>query len=403
MDLLRRFRENDRGAVAIVFAVALIPIMGLSGAAIDYTRATQAKTKLQAAADSAALAALTVKASSLSQRELAARTVFEANRPADMTPSATYAVGKKEAVVTATGEVSTSMLKVLRINDIGLRARAKAVRIFDGPPPCILTLSAAASPAIDMTGNTAFTGNGCVLHANSSANGAISVGGSATVSADGYCAVGTVVSGFTLTPPPENGCEVMEDPYKDLAYLGSTTCDPSLKSISVQPNTSKNLGPGVYCGGLDLKGMVTLQKGLYVIKDGNLSIGSQANVTGSEVTFYFVGGSTFDINGGSRLELSASTEKEPFGGLLFIQDPTAPLGLTKLNGNSNTILKGAIYMPKSRVEVTGNGTFGVSSPFMPIIADTVKMSGSSVQKTDETSVKLPKPLPKSASGARLAE
>mgnify|MGYP003584081175 CR=1 FL=1 len=403
MDLLRRFRENDRGAVAIVFAVALIPIMGLSGAAIDYTRATQAKSKLQAATDSAALAALTVKASTLSQRELAARTVFEANRPDDVMPSVTYAVGQKEAAVTATGEVSTSMLKVLQINDIGLRARAKAVRVYDGPPPCILTLNPSVASAIDMTGNTHFTGNGCVLHANSNANSAITVGGSATVSADGYCAVGTVVSGFTLSPPPENGCEVMEDPYKDLPVLASTTCDPNLKNISVQPNTSKTLGPGTYCGGLDLKGTVTFQKGLYVIKDGNLGIGSQADVTGSEVTFYFVGASTFDINGGARLELSASTEKEPFGGLLFIQDPTAPPGITKLNGNSNTVLKGAIYMPKSRVEVTGNGSFGVSSPFMPIIADTVKMSGSSVQKTDETSVNLPKPLPRSASGARLAE
>jgi hypothetical protein len=403
MDLLRRFRENDRGAVAIVFAVALIPIMGLSGAAIDYTRATQAKSKLQAATDSAALAALTIKASTLSQREFAARTVFEANRPDDVMPSVTYAVGQKEAVVTATGEVSTSMLKVLRINDIGLRARAKAVRVYDGPPPCILTLSPNATAAIDMSGSTTFQGKGCVLHSNSSASGAISIGGSASVQADGYCAVGTVTAGFTLTPPPENGCDVMEDPYKDLTYTGSTTCDPNLKNISVQPNTSKALGPGVYCGGLDLKGKVTFAKGVYVIKDGDLKIGSQSDVTGDEVTFYFVGSSTFDIAGGARLELSASTEKEPFGGLLFVQDPTAPLNTTKLNGNSGTILKGAIYMPKSHVEVTGNGSFGVSSPFMPIIADTVKMSGSSVQETKETSVNLPKPLPRSASGARLAE
>src|SRR5690348_9024911 len=54
--LLKRFCAADRGNIAVIFALALIPIMTGVGAALDYTRANAAKALLQAALDSALLA-----------------------------------------------------------------------------------------------------------------------------------------------------------------------------------------------------------------------------------------------------------------------------------------------------------------------------------------------------------
>ena len=52
------FFGDRRGNVAVVFAVAIIPILGAVGSAIDYARATQVRAKLQAAADAAILLAV---------------------------------------------------------------------------------------------------------------------------------------------------------------------------------------------------------------------------------------------------------------------------------------------------------------------------------------------------------
>ena len=50
-----RFIEADQGNIAVIFAIALVPILGFVGAAIDYTRANSARSSMQAALDSTAL------------------------------------------------------------------------------------------------------------------------------------------------------------------------------------------------------------------------------------------------------------------------------------------------------------------------------------------------------------
>jgi Flp pilus assembly protein TadG len=54
--LIHRFRSNNSGNVAIITALAFLPLIAGIGCAIDYTGATMIKTKLQAAADAASLA-----------------------------------------------------------------------------------------------------------------------------------------------------------------------------------------------------------------------------------------------------------------------------------------------------------------------------------------------------------
>lgn len=55
--VLRRFRNDRSGAIAQLFAVALLPIIGIAGGAVDYTMASGRKVRLQSALDAATLAA----------------------------------------------------------------------------------------------------------------------------------------------------------------------------------------------------------------------------------------------------------------------------------------------------------------------------------------------------------
>jgi Flp pilus assembly protein TadG len=72
LDTAGKFQRDDRGNIAVIFAVALIPLLGFVGAAIDYSRAVAARTKMQAALDSTALMAAkdapTLSASALTTR-----------------------------------------------------------------------------------------------------------------------------------------------------------------------------------------------------------------------------------------------------------------------------------------------------------------------------------------------
>ena len=51
----RRFAGANEGNIAILFGIAVIPIITFVGAAVDYTRAVSARSSMQAALDSTAL------------------------------------------------------------------------------------------------------------------------------------------------------------------------------------------------------------------------------------------------------------------------------------------------------------------------------------------------------------
>ena len=53
---LRGFLKDRRGGVAPMFALAVIPVIGLIGAAVDYSRANSIKAGMQSALDATALA-----------------------------------------------------------------------------------------------------------------------------------------------------------------------------------------------------------------------------------------------------------------------------------------------------------------------------------------------------------
>src|SRR5271154_4060373 len=61
--LVADFRSNRRGNVAVISAVAALPMVAAVGCVIDYSNASMIKTKLQAAADAASLATVSVNSS----------------------------------------------------------------------------------------------------------------------------------------------------------------------------------------------------------------------------------------------------------------------------------------------------------------------------------------------------
>ncbi len=113
---LRALAHCEQGNVAMIFGLAMIPLIGAVGAAVDYSRAASARTALQAALDAAGLI-LSKEAQSLNASQLQARaeTIVKANFHSGIgnlvvTPSfSSPQDGSYELNLTASGTIDTTI------------------------------------------------------------------------------------------------------------------------------------------------------------------------------------------------------------------------------------------------------------------------------------------------------
>jgi Flp pilus assembly protein TadG len=118
--LMNRFRKDQRGNIAVIFAIATIPLISAIGSAIDYSEATRIKAKLQSAADAAAVASISqqsngwLAASSMTSNgevtaaETDATNIFNGNIAGENTVLFTLIAKNTKATVTKTGPALTS-------------------------------------------------------------------------------------------------------------------------------------------------------------------------------------------------------------------------------------------------------------------------------------------------------
>lgn len=129
----KRLFGDERGNIAIIAAIAMIPIIVGSGAAVDFGRAYMVKARLHHALDSAGLAV----GSSDPNGDLAGvlTRYFDANYPAEKlgvpaTPSMSISDGVIQLSASAT--VETTFLKLVGIDTLSVVAHSKIVRETKG-------------------------------------------------------------------------------------------------------------------------------------------------------------------------------------------------------------------------------------------------------------------------------
>jgi Flp pilus assembly protein TadG len=127
-----RFLSDRKGNVATTFAFALIPMVGATGAAIDYSRATQVRAGLQAATDMTALiSARESRNASIDDIRARAKAQFDANykhEPGVHVTSFTVARNGDELSVQATASVDMSITRLLGVDSVTVGAESYAMR-----------------------------------------------------------------------------------------------------------------------------------------------------------------------------------------------------------------------------------------------------------------------------------
>ncbi|MEH2477044.1 Flp pilus assembly protein TadG [Nitrobacteraceae bacterium AZCC 2146] len=133
---LARFARAERGNIAATFAIVLVPLLAFVGAAVDYSRAYNARTSMQGALDSAALmvskdlASGIIKQSDVSAKAQSYFNALYTNKEATgVTIDATYAKdsqGASTILVNGTGSLPTQFMKVIGMPTLGFNTSSTA-------------------------------------------------------------------------------------------------------------------------------------------------------------------------------------------------------------------------------------------------------------------------------------
>jgi hypothetical protein len=230
--------------------------------------------------------------------------------------------------------------------------------------------------AVDLNADARLTGNNCGVFSNSTGTNSLVAESGVKLRAAIVCSSGGLsVSGTALVDPlPITDCPPVEDPLLKRQPPDVGSCDHHGLVINGETRT---LDPGVYCGGLviDGKSNVTLNPGVYVMKDGGLRVMGNATLSGDGAGFYITGaaqGTLFGLN--SHISLSAPTSG-PLAGLLIFEDRNMATNLNhRITSDDARTLIGTIYLPKGALLVDAKNPVADKSAYTAIVARIIKLN-----------------------------
>ncbi len=385
--------RDAHGGIAVVTALSLTVLTGVAGLATIYVQAQAAKTSIQASLDAAVLAGTALdNHATEAERIGAAQQAFEFNLQAatkgssveiEITSATEFLIDEARVTGKAHGKVKNSLGAALGITSMAVEASAAAKR-GQSDPLCILALDDSEPSTIEAYGDAQINARDCAVQANSSNGEGMKIYGSATATASQFGVSGSY-AGHAWSPDPVTGVEPVVDPYASLPVPEAGACVDVGGKLSGSHYT---LDPGTYCGGLSIgaKAKVTLNPGIYIMKDGQFSAGSGAKISGEEVMIAFIGADSYlHLLSGSETALT-SPMSGTYKNIQFMSD--RDLSQSKFEQEWTTILSGAtlkydgvMYLPEQQLWVSGTGhdiIIEANSPSLAIVVNKLWAQGNVV-------------------------
>lgn len=375
---------NESGAVAVIFALALVTLAGTAGMAVDYSVALSKETMLQEALDAAVLAGVATNGSAekLSgraggpaedERLNIANSFFETNR-AELPHVDSIAFQFEGDILSghASAHVETSLLQVLGIKTIDIAVVSKATSAPTRAPLCFMALHPTRKHTLELKDSVSVIAPDCHIYGNSDNFDDVVdphtlenflVGKSVQAIGFGHHYLQNV------SPPLEHAPELIPDPLAAMAMLAPVGCDQNNIVVS---GGARFLNPGSYCGGLTISNgaVVTFSPGLYTITGGKFVV-SDAEISGDEVTISLADNGVEIEWTNSTIRLSAPKTGQYAG--VVMMGVRAP---TNHNFIGSTIdLHGLVYLPNGAVTWWNTGTPVITSKWTAWIVDGVSWEG----------------------------
>jgi Flp pilus assembly protein TadG len=357
----------------------LVPVLaGLTGGAMDlYIHNFQVKS-LQNAADSAVLAATR-------EASLKGWNVRTAKAIADNFLSETLAeVGMKQATYTSNVTVDTAKRRVTVAVEqdhygyfflgyfkgspqIHVSATAQA---SGNTNVCVIGLEGKGNGTVSLIQEAQLSASNCAVYSNSTARTGLESSGNAMLTAQLACSSGGYAgAGRNFSRPPVTDCPPIKDPLASRSAPSHSRWWCKHTGLLIKKKY-EILSPGVYCNGVTIMSgaNVVLRPGIYVFRDGPLTISSNASLTGKNVGLYFTGkGAVFNATSDSVVSLSAPSSGS-MAGLLMFQDRNNAEGDFYIKSRKASNLLGTIYLPNGNFIVDTNNKIAEDSAYTAIVA-----------------------------------
>ncbi len=393
-------KQSAHGNATLLMGLGIPALIGGAGFAVDTAQWYMWQRELQHSVDQAAYAGAWALAREDSEGYYKKRALqeYDANKSKtedfDGVPTiliADYAGGTDNSIV-----VSSTATKVLPFSSfltggattVRATAQASFAEGFDFNA-CLVSLAETGTGTT--IGGNATVNAQCGLAALSCDENAITINGAASVNTDLIVACGTVDATGNDDVVVE-GVNGLEDIYADLEPPTNDT-DREYKCSGKGKNKQASLLPGTYSS-LVVKCSTTLASGIYVIDGGTLDLAANYDVTGSGVMFVLKGGATVKLGGngnGNSINLTPMAANDFIGTdyedqadllsdiLIFEHRDNNPSGDHIMNGNSNSLIEGLIYLPDGNLRV--NGSANVSAQCLQISANTIDIRGNATLET----------------------
>lgn len=400
-NLIKRLVASRSGNAAMIVALGMPAMIGGAGFAVDTAQWYMWKRELQHAVDQAAIAGAWALANdSADTYETRANQEFDVNlaKVSDFAsePSialASFAGGTDNSVVvSATASKPLPFSSFLTGNAATIRATAQASFAAGGAfNACLVSL--AEDGAGTQIGGNATVNAQCGLAALSCDDPAIVIDGSSTVNTQSIVACGSIDNPDENEDEVTEGVKSLEDIYKDLDPPDNPT-PRTYNCTGKGKNSQASLLPGTYQG-LVVSCTTTLSSGIYVIDGGVLDLAANYNVTGLGVMFVLKNGARMKFGGngnGNSINLTPMQSSDFIGtayeanadryaGMLVFEhrDNNPPSPQHQLNGNSNSVMEGIVYLPSGTMTVLG--TADVTAQCLQISAHRIVISGNAFLET----------------------
>ncbi len=382
--LIGTFRKDHGGAIAVITALCAPALCAVLAVVLDSFMMISIQSRLQAAADAAALASvkeLSLAGATQNQVKAVAEIFARNNLEEDESETAPSKVAvevfrDKGAVEVVIEKPWTPFfLHFLGSEITPIRVDARA-RIVGSRLACVVGLSKLAPPGVQLWQEASLVAEDCDVYSNTELPTGMVVKDSATLKANLICVSGGYIAlnPRAVRPKPITDCPPFADPLASRLAPKVGSCDHLAMVIL---NQKRTLDPGVYCGGLTILGnsKVKLNPGNYIIHNGLLKVAGSASMTGENVGFYLSGLLTLMLfDSGSTIDLTAPTSG-PLAGILFFEDRKAPLlRVHRIGSNNARNLLGTIYLPLGILLVDANAPVADNSAYTAIVVRSLQLS-----------------------------
>jgi len=289
--------------------------------------------------------------------------------------------------------------RALGIADTDIAAAAIASQV--GEATCLLALDPGASEALALHGDAAIDLTGCGVQVNSADGSALATSGNATVEADHICVAGAYGGAEgSYDPTPLTACDALADPLAALEPPSFAGCD---YIGAVYDGESATLAPGIYCGGLHILNAsdIELGPGVYVIRDGALTVDGGSALSGTGVALYLTGsGATLALAASSTIDLTAPASG-PLAGVVVFQDRDEG-GVHHLDSDGIGRLEGIVYLPGGDLHAAGSASLQGASACTVLVARRFDFDNASSLDLDLDLASCAVPLPCALDGTCVA-